>query len=260
MAYNPPRKYNLFDPTSSKPFSLSRGKIENFLKCPRCFYLDRRLGIDQPPLPGFSLNVAVDQLMKKEFDILRKSKKRHELMKKFKIDAVPFDHPDITAWRDDIKKFEGANFLHKQTNLKICGIIDDVWINPTSKLHIVDYKSTSTSREISLEDEYKQTYKKQIELYQWIFRQNGFKVSDIGYFVFANAKKTPEKFDGVLEFEMQIISHKGDDSWVERTVFEIKKCLMSDTLPPSTEGCEYCAYRKASKPFDQKAIQGSLGI
>jgi len=222
--------------------------------------LDRRLGIDRPPLPGFSLNVAVDQLMKKEFDILRKSKKRHELMKKFKIDAVPFDHPDIMVWRDDIKKFEGANFLHKQTNLKICGIIDDVWINPTSKLHIVDYKSTSTSREISLEDEYKQTYKKQIELYQWIFRQNGFKVSDIGYFVFANAKKTPEKFDGVLEFEMQIISHKGDDSWVEKTVFEIKKCLMSDTLPSSTERCEYCAYRKASKPFDQKAIQGSLGI
>jgi len=181
-------------------------------------------------------------------------------MEKYDIDAIPFDHPDIGIWRDDVKKFEGASYFHKPTNLKICGIIDDIWVNPKNELYLVDYKSTSTSREISLEDEYKQGYKKQVEIYQWIFRQNGFKVSDTAYFVFANALKTPEKFDGILEFEMQIITHKGDDSWVEKTLFEIKKCLSANTLPAPAENCEYCAYRAVARTHEQNTVQGKLGF
>jgi len=34
----------LFDPRSDKPFVLSRSKVELFIDCPRCFYLDRGLG------------------------------------------------------------------------------------------------------------------------------------------------------------------------------------------------------------------------
>ena len=83
-----------------------------------------------------------------------------------------------------------------------------------------------------------------MEVYQWIFRQLGFKVSDTGYFVFANAGRNRSEFDGRLEFEVQIISHGGDDSWVEPTIFEIKKCLDSDKIPSPNEDCEYCKYRE----------------
>jgi len=72
----------------------------------------------------------------------------------------------------------------------------------------------------------------------------GFKISDTGYFVFANAGKNRSKFDGRLEFKLSIISHKGDDSWVEPTVFAIKKVLDSDSIPPAGENCEFCQYRK----------------
>jgi hypothetical protein len=51
-------------------------------------------------------------------------------------------------------------------------------------------------------------------------------------------------FDGRLEFEVQIISHEGDDSWVEPAIFEIKKCLDSDEIPSPGEVCEYCDYRR----------------
>jgi len=204
------RKGNLYDPKSKTPFRLSRSKIDMFLKCPRCFYLDRRMGLGRPGMPGFSLNSAVDALLKNEFDLLRKKGQKHELMKKYKIDAIPFAHPDLPIWRDDIYHYKGASFIHKPTNLEICGIIDDVWINKKKELIIVDYKSTSTSKEISLEDEYKQGYKKQMEVYQWIFKKMGFKVNDTGYFVYANAGKNRDKFDARLEFELQIISYKGD--------------------------------------------------
>ena len=245
--YNPKREYNIFNPEGKAPFRLSRSKIDLFLECPRCFYLDRRLGLGRPSMPGFSLNSAVDALLKHEFDLLRKKGQAHELMKQYKIDAVPFSHPNLHIWRDDVYRYVGASVIHKPTNLEICGIIDDIWINREEELLIVDYKSTSTSKEISLEDEYKQGYKKQMEVYQWIFKQMGFKVNPTGYFVYANAEKNRPRFDARLEFKLQIISHKGDTSWVEPTIFEMKKCLDSDKIPASNPKCEYCEYRKLMK-------------
>lgn len=195
-------------------------------------------------MPGWALNSAVDQLFKNEFDLLREKGQAHELMRKYSVDAIPLSHPDLPEWRDDYYKWVGAYILHKQTNLEICGIVDDIWINPKKELHIVDYKSTSTSKEISLDDEYKQGYKKQMEVYQWIFRQKGFKVSNVGYFVFANAGKNRPKFDGRLEFEVTLVPYSGDDSWVEPIILEIKECLDSDQIPSSNADCEFCEYRK----------------
>jgi len=238
------RQRNLYQPGAKEPFRISRGKIDDFLKCPRCFYLDRRLGLGRPSMPGFALNSAVDALLKKEFDLLRKKGQAHELMKQYKIKAIPFDHPDLPEWRDDVWRFKGASIIHQPTNLEICGIIDDVWINKDEELLIVDYKATSTSKEISLEDEYKQSYKQQMEIYQWIFRKKGFKVSPTGYFVFANAGKNRPQFDGRLEFELMIIPHQGDDRWIEPTLLEIKKCLDSEQIPLASENCEYCEYRR----------------
>lgn len=241
------RQRNLYDPLSKEPFQISRSKIDMFLECPRCFYLDRKLGLGRPGMPGWPLNSAVDRLLKNEFDLLRKNGESHELMKKYGIDAVPFNHPDLAAWRDDTFQYLGAWVLHKPTNLKICGIVDDIWIDKNKELHIVDYKATSTSKEISLNDEYKDGYKKQMEIYQWIFRQMGFPVSKTGYFFFANAGKNRPKFDAKLEFEVSIITYEGNDSWVEPAIFEIKKCLDSKEIPQPGVNCEYCKYRELIK-------------
>jgi CRISPR/Cas system-associated exonuclease Cas4 (RecB family) len=238
MAYSS-YKPKLYQSDSSEPFKVSRSKIDLFMECPRCFYLDKKLGISRPSMPGFSLNSAVDHLLKKEFDLLRSKKESHELMKKYHIDAVPFQHPDLEVWREN---FTGVQFHHKPTNLLIFGAVDDIWVNPQGQLIVVDYKSTSTEKEISLEDQYKQGYKKQLEIYQWLLAQNGFEVSETGYFVFANASKSRPQFDGKLEFDIKIIGYEGDDSWVEKTVLNAIACLKGNQLPDSGENCDYCAY------------------
>jgi len=230
-----------YDPSAKEPFRISRSKIDLFLECPRCFYLDRRLGLGRPSMPGWALNSAVDQLLKNEFDLLREKKEQHKLMKKYHIDAIPFSHPDIDQWRNN---FVGKQYLHPETNLLIFGAVDDLWLNKKEELLIVDYKATSTVKEISLDDEYKQGYKKQMEVYQWLFRKSGFKVNDTGYFIFANAGKNRPSFDGRLEFEVSIIPHKGDDSWVEPTILAMKKCLDSDKIPDADPECEFCRYRQ----------------
>ncbi len=240
--YNPKRTKNLFDPGSKKPFKISRSKIELFLECPRCFYLDRRLGINRPSGPPFSLNSAVDKLLKKEFDVHRLQGSTHPYMKKYGIDAVPLQDERIDEWRD-VRK--GIQFLHKQTNLLITGAIDDIWIDGEGKLYIVDYKATSKNGEVSLDAKWQDSYKRQVEVYQWLLRKNGFDVSDTAYFVYCNGDADKEAFDGKIEFDVKIISYKGDDSWVERTIFDIHQCLMSDDIPAPGEDCDFCRYRDA---------------
>jgi len=234
---------NIYHPESKEPFKLSRSKIDLFLECPRCFYLDMRLGISRPPGYPFTLNQAVDTLLKKEFDILRNEGKANALMEKYKIEAIPFKHPKIDEWRNNRK---GIQYLHQPNNFLVYGAIDDLWINSKNELHIVDYKATSTTQEITLDAEYRQGYKRQAEVYQWLFRKNGFKVSDIAYFVYCNGKTDRDTFDGVLEFDIQIIDYKGNDSWIEPVLSNIKKCLESDNVPLANPECKYCKYRAAN--------------
>lgn len=240
------RRSNLYDPKSDEPFKVSRSKIDLFLECPQCFYLDRRVGISRPDMPGWSLNSAVDVLLKNEFDVFRDQKKPHHLMTAYNLDTIPFWHPELHIWRDDVNKKVGASFVHDKTNLCITGMIDDVWINTkTQQLHIVDYKSTSAFGDVSLDGEYKEGYKRQMAIYQWIFRKLGFDVSDVGYFVYANGLKDFGKvFNDRLEFKTTILPYKADDSWVEPTILELKKCLDATEVPKSSPDCKYCGYRK----------------
>lgn len=234
----------IYDPSTKEPFKISRTGIENYTRCPRCFYMGQRLGIKQPPGYPFSLNSAVDHLLKKEFDIHRAGATTHPLMKHYGIDAVPFQHEAMDKWRHN---FTGIQYLHKPTNFFVFGAIDDVWVDPEGELMIVDYKATSKEAEVTLDADWQDGYKRQMEIYQWLFRQNGFKVSDTGYFVYANGKKDREAFDGKLEFDVKIIPYTGSDNWVEGAITEAKECLESENIPDYTEDCDYCKYQKELK-------------
>ena len=235
---------NLYDPSSKEPYRLSRSKIELFLECARCFYLDRRSGISRPSGPAFTLNLAVDQLLKREFDLYRKRGEPHPIMKSYGIPAIPFEHRDLATWREN---FKGVQFLHVPTNFIVSGAPDDLWMGHDGKLIVVDYKATSTLATISMEDDSRQRYKRQLEVYQWLFRQNGFSVSDTGYFIYVNADKEKQTFDQNLEFSIHVFPYTGSDSWIVEALEEIHLCLHRESPPPPHAGCEWCAYRKASQ-------------
>jgi len=255
--YNPPKpqKY-LYDPKSKVPFKISRSAIDLYCNCPRCFYIDKRLGIAQPPGYPFTLNSAVDFLLKKEFDILREEKKPHPLMKEFGIDAIPYSHQDLNIWREN---FKGITYLDPETNLFIGGAIDDVWFNNRSEeLHIVDYKSTSKPSEVNLDADWQDGYKRQMEIYQWLFRKNGFKVSDIGYFVYCNGITDNEKFDAKLEFDIKIIPYKGNDKWIGAKLKEIKRVLAGDNMPEASPNCNHCKYRDSIENISRNSTKNQL--
>jgi len=235
---NPP-----FVPGQTEPYKLSRSKIELFTQCPRCFWLDVRYKISRPSSPPFQINKAIDELYKKEFDFFRANGQPHPVMTKNKIDAVPFQHKELDKWRHN---FSGVSILHDETNLHLFGAVDDVWVDKDGDLIVVDYKATSKTSEVNLDSDWQITYKRQMEIYQWLLRKNGFKVSNTGYFVYTNARVDLDGFNDTLQFRTKVISYAGDDSWIEPKIIEMKKC-MEGGIPKtgiSIMGgpCEYCSY------------------
>lgn len=235
-----PRGRNIYSPDSGAPFKLSRSKIEDFVRCPRCFYLDRRLGVGQPSIPGYTLNVAVDELLKKEFDGYRALQEPHPLLVQHGLNLIPFQHESLNDWRHN---FRGVQFHHEPSGFLITGAVDDVWHDNKGTLYVVDYKATSINGGLVAETQLRVSYQRQVELYQWLLRQNGFTVSRTAYFVYANGIKSRDDFGGRLEFDISLFDHVGSDKWVEPTLSQISLCLSAETPPPARAECEYCAYR-----------------
>ncbi len=237
------RRKGVYSPSASEPFKLSRAQLGAYIKCPRCFYLDKRMGIKPPSGLPFTLSSAVDSLLKKEFDLYRLKGSSHPLMQENGIEAVPYANEELEDWRNNRK---GVQYLHEPTNLLLTGAVDDLWVFPNGEIAVVEYKSTSKKDEVSLDADWQIDYKRQVEFYQWLLRKKGLPVSDISYFVYCNADTGKEKFDGTLNFDIKILSYVGSDCWVEDTIREASACLDSEILPeggPSCELCQYVAYR-----------------
>ena len=133
--------------------------------------------------------------------------------------------------------FRGIRVLHQKTNLEIFGAVDDIWQNrENGKLHIVDYKSTSKKGEPTIEGGgFGDGYKRQMEIYQWLFSASGFDTSNIGYFLYVNGQKSNgfyfEDCEGRMIFDTTMIAYEGTSDWVEKSIVDAKDCLHSEPYP-----------------------------
>lgn len=237
-----PRKVTLFDPASTEAFALSRSKVELFLTCRRCFYLDRRLGITRPSSPPYTLNSAVDALLKAEFDAYRARAEPHPLMTAQGLHALPDPHPQLQVWRNN---FKGVRVSHPTSGFELFGAVDDLWRDrQTGELIVVDYKSTAKEAPVSLDADWQVSYKRQMEFYQWLLRRLGEPVARRGWFVYCNGRKDLPAFDQRLEFTITLLPHDGDDAWVEDTLGEIRRTLEASDPPRSARDCQFCAFAR----------------
>ena len=248
------RKKKLYTPLQNEPFSISRSKIQLFMECPRCFYLDRseKYRKSRPSGPMSYIPTAIDILLKNDFDKCRSDQKVHPYLIENNLKLVPYKHQDIDVWRNNRK---GITYHDQNTNLLISGAIDDCWYDTQSKkIFLADYKTTTekidkktgNSIDPDLNEKgapYKYWYKKQIEIYSWIFKKNGFDLSNTAYFLFCSALyKSVVSFSNKLEFRVNIVSYDLDDTWVDNTLVNLKKVLDTDELPEKNSNCDYCNY------------------
>ena len=231
---------------------LSRSSIEQYLNCKRCFILMYKYKVRLNTLP-FTLNSAVDNLCKNEFDYYREKQEPHPIFLENNIDAVPFKHEEMDKWRNN---FQGISYYDSDTDVHFYGAVDDVWVKPSGELILSDVKSTSKNN-FDWEDtwnkyEYPKGYRRQLEMYQWLFRKNGFKVSDTAYLVYFNGLKNEPMFNQTLKFELHLIKLDCNDYWVSKTISEAKNLMDQDIYPDGSFGCDTCRYLKKRWDVSQK--------
>lgn len=228
---------------------LSRSKIDLFLNCPRCFWLDVKHKVKRPPPAPYTINSAIDWLLKQEFDIYREKGEPHPIMVKAGVDAVPYQSKELNKWRHN---FTGVQYEHKPTDFLVYGAVDDVWINPKGELIVVDYKATGANQH-----KVHESYPRQMEIYQWLLRQNEYPVSDTGYFVFARVNKANGFGHGtpILAFDIFVEPLAGDSSWIPGVLEKAREVLDRDAPPEPSSGCEYCEYRKSAVKVSAKPKQ-----
>ena len=228
---------------SEKSSKLSRSALEQHIRCPQCFYLQRKLGLKPPAMVPLTLAVATDALLKNEFDAVRETGASHPLWEREGLNVRAYRHEDIDLWRNN---FKGIRITHS-SGTEVFGAVDDVWEDlDTGELHIVDYKSTSKQGEPSIDVGWGDGYKRQMEIYQWLFREAGYTVSKTGYFLYVNGSKEGGFYDqgtaGVMRFATTMIAYEGDDTWVSGAIDAAVACLASDAIPASGDDCDNCRY------------------
>ena len=233
--------------------NVSRTAWESFIRCKRCFYLERKLKIRPIGMPGYPINSRVDALLKNEFDIYRKKQEPHPIFTKYKLNFVPYKM-DEQKLKDFRNNFKGVRAKSAKTSYIIYGSIDDLWLNKdTDEVVILDYKATSTKEKINYvtsTKSYHKSYLRQLDFYAYLLKLNNFKVFKTGYWILCNAREDNQKtFVNKLDFKIDLLSYDLNTDYIENTLVELEKCYNSNKVPSISTNCDTCRWSKETSKF-----------
>lgn len=197
--------------------------------------------IGRPQGYPYTLSIAVDQLLKAEFDEYRERGEMHPVLIGYDglAEARLFpDQAQLQKWRNN---FEGLKYYDEDLDATLFGAVDDMLEFADGSLAVIDYKS-SGAKEISVYDDYKM----QMDVYTHILEQIGHKTARKGYFVFFQVDKT-DGFRGRLLFRGQIRDVDADPSYIHDLFVQAVSLARSDTAPPSNVECQYCTWANYQK-------------
>ncbi|MGC1929842.1 MAG: PD-(D/E)XK nuclease family protein [Candidatus Nitrosopolaris sp.] len=217
---------------------MSRTKIELFRECARCFYDDVALNQRRPSGPPFTLNNAVDTLLKAEFDLHRAAGTPHPIFATVGLEAIPLAHPQINDWRTNRT---GVRWKDPVTDWTLYGAIDDAWETPTHTVLVADYKATARRDGVTEANLYP-SYRHQVEVYQFLLEQQGLTVGSRAYFLYANGISSGRVFGSTLAFRTTLLSYDADRSWVLATFRAAVSLIVNGVRPPPTATCPWCQY------------------
>ena len=227
---------------------LSRTAWDSFIRCKRCFYMERKLKIRPISMPGYPINSRVDALLKEEFDIYREKQEPHPVFREYNLNFIPFkmEKEKLNEFRNNRK---GVRAKSTKTNFTIYGAIDDLWFNKDKEeVVIVDYKATSNkygADYVNSKMGYHKAYLRQLDFYAYLLKLNKFNVFKTGYWLVCNAHNKGQKtFNGNLKFKINLLPYDVSTDYIEDTLVELEKCYNSNKIPSLSDACDTCRWQK----------------
>jgi len=226
---------------NNKPIKLSPSSLNLYLECPHCFWLEKRRGIKRPPPYPYALNMAVDVLLKEEFDRYRAENKPHPLILAHKIPAKLFPNQNLlNQWRSN---FAGLRYFDSELEATLFGAVDDVLEFEDGKLAPMDYKSTG-SAVATIYDR----FQLQMDIYTYLLEKNGFLTPKKGYLAFYIVDKG-NGFGDRLPFRKELHEIDTNPSDVPEIFKEAVALLRREMPPPHSPDCKYGQWMEQATNF-----------
>lgn len=227
----------------SKAIQLSPNSLDLFLECPHCFWLDKNMGIKRPPPYPYALNMAIDLLLKKEFDEYRSKNEPHPLLVANNIPAKLFHNQSLLdQWRSN---FSGIRYYDPQLGATLFGAVDDVLEFPDGKLAALDYKSTGSSVSKIYD-----RFQLQMDIYTFLLEKNGFVTPRKGYLAFYIVNKG-DGFKDRLPFKKEIHEIETNPDDIPQLFKEAVAVVKRIVPPPHNKDCKFGNWFKQASKFYQ---------
>lgn len=211
-----------------KEIKISRSKIELFLDCPRCFWLEVRHKIKRPEkFSGGYLGSKYDPFLKKIFDDYRKQNKKPKELEEFNFDLYK-NYEKLEIWRK-----KGIEYLHPRHKIVYYGEIDDLLVKEEKYLIPFDFKTT-----LSKEFQIYESYKRQLEIYGYLLKKQGEEVLNLGAFYVIKVDIN-ENFEKIEERKLIVIENLNYDIYDE-ILENLKETYFSQKEPEPKENCPFC--------------------
>jgi len=218
------------------PYTLSPSSLSLFEECPRCFWLHHNEGKKRPAGIFPSLPSGMDGILKKHFDkFMRQGKMPPELCKNKECKGMKlFDNENLLiVWRNNKK---GISYEDEKGNT-LRGAVDNLLLKG-KKFVVLDYKT----RGYPLKEDTHKSYQKQLDIYCYLLRKNGYETENYGFLLFyipREIKETGEViFDTVLK-KMPVDIKRAELLWKKALRLLEGKC------PKQDEECAWCKLLEA---------------
>lgn len=161
-------------------YTLSPSTLSLFRDCPRCFWKQFNEGIKRPNGIFPSLPSGMDRILKVHFDSFMKKNALPPELQTLSHMQLFDDEEKLAVWRNYRK---GIRWTDTKGNT-ICGAIDNLLVHK-GKIVILDYKT----RGYPLKDDTHEHYRDQLNIYNFLFKENGYETENYAYLVFYHPNK-----------------------------------------------------------------------
>lgn len=209
-------------------YKFSPSSLSLLKDCPRCFWLHFNKKFKRPAGIFPSLPSGMDKILKLHFDSFRGKGLPPELdLKGVKLFE---DAEQLKLWRSN---FKGIQWTDKEGNL-FRGAVDEMLIKG-KKLIVLDYKT----RGFPLKEDTAESYRNQLDIYNFLLRKNGFETEDYAYLLFYHPHEVMK--NGHICFNTDLVKMKVNVKNAEQ-IFKNAVKILKGNMPKPSEGCEWCKW------------------
>jgi len=206
---------------------LSPSSLNLFKDCPKCFWLRFNKKLKRPEGIFPSLPGGMDKILKERYDRFRAKKQLPPELETTKAQLFQ-DTKLLNQWRIPQR---GLSWEYKDHLLR--GAIDDLL--QKKKLIVLDFKT----RGYPLKEDTHKHYQDQLDIYNLLFRKNGYETEDYSYLAFYHPTSMDDQ--GKAVFKADLKKMKTDPKRAERLFKRAIKTLEGG-IPRADDKCGFCQW------------------